>query len=53
MYPQLGRAHTMTDANNGAWHPLFKVVDHSQEVTRMIKPIGWGGVSILENGLSY
>ena len=29
MYPQMGRAHTMTDANNGAWHLFFKVVDHS------------------------
>lgn len=33
MYPQLGRAHTMSNANNGAWHSLFKVVDHPQEVT--------------------
>lgn len=40
MYPQIDRTHTMTDANNGAWHPFFKVVDHSQEVTRMVKEIG-------------
>ena len=53
MYPQLGRAHTMTDADNGAWHPVFKVVDHSQEVTGMVKPIGWSGICILDNTLSY
>ena len=33
VYPQMGRAHTMSNANNRTWHPFFKVVDHSQEVT--------------------
>ena len=53
MYPQLGRAHTMTNADNGAWHAFFKVIDHPQEVTGMVKPIRWSGIMILDNTLSY
>jgi hypothetical protein len=36
----LSTAHAMSDTDYWAWHLIAKVVDHMQEVARVVIPIG-------------